>query len=256
MWPTPAPKFADAARRGVCYAQFMNLFLVGVLGVVAVFEFFLLLFFPAIAMESFAAVLLLAIAAGFAVRGQGWFLLELPAGARSGVQVMPGVVTASYPQTCLFRIELRNLSLLFAATAYGLFLLIVGLAGKESTFFSYNVPIVVGFGLAAYAAVGSLVWLKERRLVRLRKVTLGLVHPPPPGTLTPQYGYQFFDLSGERRGGMVVLRRLLMSGPQLLTPVFFDPKFPDYNKAGFSFLFHRFVVVDARHLPKNTAAAD
>ncbi len=236
------------------YPKFMNLFLGGVLGVVAVFEFFLLLFFPSVAMESFAVVLLTAIAAGFFVRGQRWFLLELPAGARSGVQVMPGVVTASYPQTCLFRIELRNIPLLFAAAAYGVFLLIVGLADKESTFFSYNVPIATGFALAAYAALGSLVWLKERRLVRLRKVTLGLVHPPPPGTLTPQFGYQFFDLNGERRGGMVVLRRFLMDKPQLLTPVFFDPKFPDYNKAGFSFLFHRFVAIDARQLSDKAQA--
>jgi hypothetical protein len=238
------------------YPQFMNLFLVGVLGVVAVFEFFLLLFFPSVAIESFAVALLVAIATGFAVRGQGWFLLDLPAGARSGVQVMPGVVTATYPQTCLFRIELRNLPLLFTAIFYCMFLLVVALADKQNFVFSYDAPIVIGFALATYAAVACLVWLKERRLVRLRKVTLGLVHPPPPGALTPQFGYQFFDLNGDRRGGMVVLRRPLMARPQLLTPVFFDPKFPDYNKAGFSFLFHQFVVVDARHLPQKTAPAE
>jgi hypothetical protein len=64
------------------------------------------------------------------------------------------------------------------------------------------------------------------------------------------YSYQFWDKDGERRGNCVLLRPALMSKPQPLTPVFFDPSDPDFNKAGFSFVFHKFIIVDSRNAPR------
>ncbi|HEY1730679.1 MAG TPA: hypothetical protein VGG15_02975 [Terriglobales bacterium] len=220
------------------------------LGCGAIAEFFLLLYAPGLAIEIFAVVLLGMVLAGFCIRGQDSFLLGLPPIPVAGIPFMEGMTSATYPQVFLFRVELRNLYLLFAVAFYGLALLAIGFAGLQASIFSYYAPIGYGLVLSLTAIGTALVWVKERRLVRLRHVSLGSVKPSSGMSAPESYSYQFWDKDGERRGNCVLLRPALMSKPQPLTPVFFDPSDPDFNKAGFSFVFHKFIIVDSRHAPR------
>ena len=225
----------------------MSLGLIFVLGVAAIAEFFLLWLAPAFAILAFSAVLLVSVVTGFTIRDNGWFLLSLPALPISGKPMMEGMSTAQYPQVFLFRIGFRNLYLLYLATLYGVALLVLVFTRRYQAIFSYHVPIVYGMLLAGYALFVALVWVKERRLIKLLRVALGLVDRPPIVSFAPQVSYQYFDWGGERRGGVVRFHPLLMSKPDLFTPVFFDPNDADSSKPGFAFWFHRFAIVDSRH---------
>jgi hypothetical protein len=219
------------------------------LGCAAVFEFFLLLYLPNLAIALFASALLAMVLAGFCIRGQDLFVIGLPAIPVGGIPFMEGMTSAAYPQAFLFRVEIRNLYLLFAVAFYGLFLLVIALAGKQASIFSYYAPIGCGLALAAASLGTAVVWLKERRLIRLRQVTLGLVKGPSNVSFSQSFTYQFWDTTGERHGNQILVKPALMSKPGALTPVFFGPSDPDFNKAGFSFVFHKFVIVDSRHVP-------
>lgn len=227
----------------------MSLVLIFLLGVFAIAEFFLLWLAPAWAILVFATGLLGLILLGFALRDNGWFLLSLPALSEAGTLMMEGMVSAQYPQVFLFRIKLRNLYLLGLATFYGVALAVLAITGRYEAVFSYYSPITVGMVLAGYALLVALVWLKERRLVRMLRVSLGQVSAPQPASFVCQMGYQYFDWSRHRRGGMVQFYPLLMSSPHLVTPVFFHPKDDTFSKPGFAFWFHRFDIVDVRHTP-------
>lgn len=218
------------------------------LGCAAVFEFCLLLYAPNLAIAIFAALLLAMVLAGFCIRGDDSFVVGLPALPVGGIPFMEGMTSAVYPQAFLFRVEIRNLYLLFAVAFYGLFLLVIALAGKQESIFSYYAPIGFGLALAAISIGTAVAWLKERRLVRLRQVALGSVRDPSGTSSAQSFTYQFWDTTGERRGNQVLVQPALMSKPEPLTPVFFDAADPDFNKAGFSFVFHRFVIVDSRHV--------
>ena len=225
----------------------MSLGLIFVLGVAAIAEFFLLWLAPAFAILAFSAVLLLSVVIGFAIRNNGGFLLSLPALPISGKPMMEGMFTARYPQVFLFRIGFRNLYLLNLATLYGVALLVLILTRRYQAVFNYPIPIVYGMLLAGCALIVAQVWVKERRLVKLLRVALGRVDPPPIVSFAPQVTYQYFDRGGERRGGVVRFHHLLMSKPDLFTPVFLDPNDADFGKPGFAFWFHRFAIVDSRH---------
>ncbi len=222
------------------------------LGCAAIVEFFLLIWLPDIAISAFAAVLLATVVAGFCLRGPESFVVGLPAMPVAGLQFMSGMTSATYPQAFLFRIELRNLYLLFAVTFYAIALVVVVLTGHRDFIFSFYAPISYGLVLGAAAGGLALLWVRERRLVRLRHVTLGNVRSASGSSGSLSFTYEFWDLHGDRRGNSVQLRPGLMSRPEPVTPVFFDPSDPDFNKAGFSFVFHRFVVVDSRHLPADS----
>jgi hypothetical protein len=225
----------------------VGLRLIFVLGVAAITEFFLIWLSPAFAILAFSAVLLIPVMIGFAIRDNGWFLLSLPAVPISGKPMMDGMFTAQYPQVFLFRIGFRNLYLLYLATLYGVALLVLVLTRRYQAVF--NNPIVIAYEmlLAGYALIVTLVWVKERRLLELLRVALGRVDRPPIVSFAPQVSYQYFDWGGERRGGVVRFHHLLMSKPDLFTPVFFDPTDADSSKPGFAFWFHRFAIVDSRH---------
>lgn len=228
----------------------MNTARILLLGFAVVIEFFLLIYAPNVAIGIFAVVLLGMVLVGFCIRVDDSFVIGLPPIPTSGIPLMEGMTSAAYPQAFLFRIELRNLYLLFAIAFYGLFLLVIALAQKQESIFSYYAPIGYGLGLGAASIATAVTWLKERRLVRLRQVTLGSVAPPAGVASSQSFTYQFWDTNGERRGNQVLTRPALMSKPEPVTPVFFDPADPDYSKAGFSFVFHKFVVVDSRHVPQ------
>jgi hypothetical protein len=187
---------------------------------------------------------------GFAIRDNGWFLLSLPPLPVSGKPLMEGMYSAQYPQVVLFRIRFHNLYLLFLATLYGVVVLVLALSKQYQAVFNYYTPIACGMLVGGGSISVAVVWLKERRLVKLLRVAIGLVNQPSAVWSEPQYGYQYFDwTTHQRRGGVVRFHRLLMSRPDLFTPVFFDPKDAHYSRPGFTFWFHRFAVVDSRHTP-------
>jgi hypothetical protein len=233
----------------VCWASPMSLSFVFFLGVIAIAEFFLLWLAPAWAILVFATGVLGLVLLGFALRNNGWFLLFLPALSEPGTHMMEGMVSARYPQVFLFRIKLLNLYLLGLATFYGVVLAVLALTGRYPAVFSYYSPIAIGMVLAAYALLVALVWLKERRLVRMLRVSLGQVSAPHAASVVCQVGYQYFDSSRQRRGGIAQYYPLLMSPPRLVTPVFFEPGHDPFSKPGFAFWFHRFDIVDTRHTP-------
>lgn len=101
------------------------------------------------------------------------------------------------------------------------------------------------FYLGSYAQVAALVvsgiWCRERERLMLRapQAILARVYP-----LGQAYCYEFFDPTGERRGGMLS-RRAQEMGTSGHLLVLLDPMNYDYSKPASSFMFHKFLLVGA-----------
>ena len=227
----------------------MSLVLIFLLALAAMAEFFLLWLAPAFALLALASALLILVVTGFAIRDNGWFLLFLPALPVIEKPLMEGMPNVPYPQVFLFRIRLHNLYLLLLPTLFAMVVLVLAFSKHQAVLNHYG-AIACGMVLSGYALLIAVVWLKERRLVKLLRVAIGCVTSGSAGLDEPRYSYQYFDwTTHERRGGVVRFHRWLMSRPDLLTPVFFDPRDADYSRPGFAFWFHRFAIVDSRHTP-------
>ena len=87
------------------------------------------------------------------------------------------------------------------------------------------------------------IWVQERFLLRNCEVRLGMLMMKQGEELS----YWFFDNEGARMGGVATrMGGIALASPFI--PVFCKPGKPEKHRAGFAFLFHRFAVVDSRHL--------
>ena len=209
------------------------------------------------AVLSFAASVGLAVLAGSLVPGQRFIGFMLPALQEFPYEeVVPGVTPQPYPQLFVFRCEVRNLWLLVVSPFYSLSLAAFVLSRPdlrwEGSFAWEQFPgpfirIFAGWvtGLAVFFAWR---WLVERVLLQRADIGLGGIHALfGPGEVT----YEYFDRNGDRRGGMATIFSSIVSP---LSPVFIHTRLLHFSLPGFAFLFHRFTVVDSRHLPSGTLA--
>ncbi len=195
----------------------------------------------------FAAVLMSPVILGFLLPIQRFLVMYLPSFSTRG-ELMPGVWAQPYPQIYAFRTELRNLPLLLIPAL--LPLVMAALMFSEGSGESDLVGRVVGYGwqiLLISWAVALLMtrWVRERVLLRGCTVCLGMVVSQPGER---ELGYWFYDDQRNRVGGIAPYYPwTVLKSP--LVPIFVNPKNWESHKPGFAFMFHRFVVTDARHLP-------
>lgn len=148
-----------------------------------------------------------------------------------------------FPQAVTYKVDLRNLwlvatalfipFLLWAAVATGLF------HGSVDN----PLPLYGAIAALVFSTCIAVRWLHERQLVRWNCSTLARVH-----TFTnSQVQYEFFDPQGERRGGCSRIFGPPLR-PEWPAPVLIDLRNPDNSRLLAAFWFHRFKVVDARHV--------
>ena len=203
------------------------------------------------ALLCFAAAVLFQVVAGFLLRCANLRPLYLPALVDfAWDEVAPGVKPQPYPQLFVFRTEICRLWLLIISPLYSLALAVFVLLRLDVRWagtFEWDVfpgPFLgcfVGM-LTGLAVLSGWFWASERWLLRRGIARLGVVHAQLADN---RRTYEYCDLQGERRGGTAAVYGQVTSP---VTPVFVDSHVPDRSKPGFGFLFHRFVVVDSKHL--------
>jgi hypothetical protein len=62
-----------------------------------------------------------------------------------------------------------------------------------------------------------------------------------------EWSYEYFDAEKQRHGGTAFPWNRITHG---VMPVFVDRKVEDRSKPAFGFIFHRFDLVENRHLPE------
>lgn len=223
----------------------MRILLIGTAGLVAVFLISanLMLVTGLLALAAFAAIL-----GGFILQPKGEFISFPLHGFDSSEALVPKAGGASiaeaFPQLLTFRVRTRNWWLLLVATF--LCLVYCGWCARNITKSFLDDPIVIYFFLITtpLVLVYVVAWWKERRLLHIGKAILGFA--------SISYGrwrYEFRMENGETRGGSCKIMFWNKNFPDNVTPVLLDPKNPDFSKPGLDFAFHKFVLIDRRHLP-------
>ena len=193
--------------------------------------------------------ILLFVSAGFLVRPHPAFVLSLPAfEPGEPLPILSGASLAEqFPQGLVFTVAVRLLWLLAVgivlSMVFGSWAFIQIQAGHRDLFGESNPMFQAGIFIVALTATMAVVWLRERILLRTGTVALGAVYRQGD-----YFMYEYFDVNGERHGGLA-LPAWASFGISNVTLVFFRPASPEDSKPGFEFLFHKFRLVDKRHLP-------
>ncbi len=201
----------------------------------------------------FAGVLIAPILGGFLIPVQRYTALYVPPFRGSGGVLMPNLQAQPYPQVCAFHTGVRNLWLLLIPAM--LAIVVSGLIFTSSQ----DQPADTGGGgfewvggiwwlvpvLFWGAAMLATEWVRERWLLLKGVARLGVLVSGAGRELS----YWFYDEKGDRLGGIAPHHAgVTIVSPYI--PIFCNPKKSERHRAGFAFLFHRFVVVDSKHLPR------
>jgi len=111
-------------------------------------------------------------------------------------------------------------------------------------------PVIIYFFLLGAPIVLLLAraWWKERRLLHSGEAVLGVAGQNFAGG----WRYEFRLDNGETRGGFCRKQFWNRNFHDNVTPVFLIPNNPDFSKPGFDFAFHKFRLIDRRHMPAQT----
>ena len=190
-----------------------------------------------------------AIVGGFVLQPKGELIcFTLPAfdDPKAAILKADGIpIAETFPQILTFQLRTRNWWLLLLTTFFCLLYCgwcIQNLSRNPldslpvAYFFLFGAPTVL---LLAGA------WWKERRLLQIGHAALGVAHQGFGGG----WRYEFRLDNGETRGGFCRRRFWNWNFADNVTPILLSPKNPDFSKPGFDFAFHKFALIDRRHMP-------
>lgn len=196
-----------------------------------------------LALASFAAIV-----GGFVLQPKGEFIsFPLPAFHNPEAAILKAdgtPIAEAFPQMLMFRLRTRNWSLLLLATF--LCLVYCGWCLRNIAHdFLDDLPVIYFFIVGApNVLLFATAWWKERRLLHAGRAVLGVARES-----YGQWRYEFRLDNGETRGGFCPIRFWNRSFADNVTPIFLNPKNPDVSKPGFDFAFHKFSLIDRRHMP-------
>lgn len=205
-----------------------------------------------VALLTFAVAVSALVITGFALPNPGLFSFLLPAIHDENLSELTADIKAQpYPQLFVFRAETRNLFLLLISPLYSLGLAAFVLARFDlkwaGTFEWEAFPgaFIKPFAgvLTSLAVLLAWTWAAERKLLLRGAMRLGIIHSQMGDG---EWSYEYFDAAGERMGGTAFPWNRLTHH---ITPVFVDQRVGERSKPGFAFLFHKFTLVESRHLP-------
>jgi hypothetical protein len=206
---------------------------------------------PEIAAVVYSAILISPILLGFLLPVQRFIGMAVPPFRGAGGAIVPNLQAQPFPQICIFQVEISNQWILAfpALLAIGSAALVFIRPGNEGQAAAEGATSWVGSMWMAImivfwgAAMICTIWMQERLLLRRCEVRLGMLAMKQGEELS----YWFFGDEGVRMGGMATrMGGIALASPFI--PVFCKPGKPEKHRAGFAFLFHRFAVVDSRHL--------
>jgi len=219
--------------------------LIGTAGLVAVFLLSanLMLVTGLFALAAFSVIV-----GGFILQPKGEVIsFPLPAfhTAEAGNLKADGTAVAeSFPQLLTFQLRTRNWWLLLLATL--LCLVYCGWCINITRNILDDLLVIYLFLFGAPTIVLlATAWWKERRLLRIGNVVLGMAWR----NLGGGWRYEFRLSNGEIHGGFCGRRFWTRGFADNVTPVFLSPTNPEFSKPGFDFAFHKFALIDRRHLP-------
>jgi len=208
-----------------------------------------------LAILGFAAAVTILVLTGFLVPNPGIFSFLLPAITEEELdEIAPDIRAQSYPQLFVFREEIRNLPLLLVSPLYSLGLATLVLVRPDLKWagnFEWEIfpglfirPL--GGILTSLAVLLAWTWAAERILLRRSEMRLGIIHSRMGDG---EWSYEYFDLQKQRRGGTAFPWNRIT---HRVMPVFVDSGTGERSKPGFAFIFHRFILVETRHIPSTT----
>lgn len=229
--------YEDQPNRG------LRIFLIGGAGLIGVFT---MIANQRLFIVGMSIVPIALVAGGFLIPLKKSFMVLLPPlpPGNPGFLVA-GVELQDYCQGVTFRSELRN----FTCLGLGLIMLLplslaAAIFSRVITPTAENpIPLYASLLGIFFLSVFANVWLQERKLLQSSFTTLAMLH-----VTGRSLQYEFLDPAGERRGGAIrISTGFRLASP--VAPVFFNAKNPDSCKLGFGFFFHRFLRIEARHIP-------
>ncbi|MCU1285678.1 MAG: hypothetical protein JWO13_2028 [Acidobacteriales bacterium] len=196
-----------------------------------------------------SAILFLGFAAGFLFQPKGEFVSMTLPGLEGGFSpVLNGTdIGEAFPQIIFLRIELVNLAFLGFVAFIPIAILIWIISGNDvspgSGFPPANVVIVPMYLFwLPFSFIGT--WIRERYLLHNAEIFWAFFQ-----VSGSNYSYQFFDPLGDRWGGLGNLRFRVPPERDTIALAVARAQNLDESKLSFSFMFHRFVVIDRIHAP-------
>lgn len=231
----------------------LRIFAIGTAGLFLVFSIVL---YTTVASIIAAGFMLVAIIGGFLITPKKeyrslWMPAIVTEAEALPILIYDGTpINAPYPQLLTFRAETRLFPMLFFVTIVPIVILIwamqfpLGLSAAHSTsqwallYFSEFSTIFVSALITA--------WIRERWLVRHGMFGLAALHRSRQTAKVYRFEYRRSD--GTYGGNSYLWRRWYPRENSNVTPVLQDPREHDRAVAATQMVFHRFRLVDRRHL--------
>jgi hypothetical protein len=207
-----------------------------------------------VAVIVFGSAALGMVIAGQAISMQEFYLALIPPVQQALVaELFPGLVPQPYSQAVLFRAKVRALPGLLLTALFSIAYAVVFVSDVWRHWSwrpsSWQLPLLVLWYVWALVTASAVIagwrWLSERMLLHRGAVTWGVIGSTWQESVL---SYWFFNADRERCGGTA--RHYpwhIITSP--LTPIFVNSRKADFNKPGFSFVFHQFAVADIHHAP-------